>query len=187
MRRYCVANGTDRMATLTFADEPDVDGMWKAWKECARRLRRADVDLGPWACVPEWGELNGRKHLHVALSRFVPHGLLANAWGEGFVSINRLDKTKDGRPIPEEVRPVIAASYVAGYCSMTAEERVLDRRRYSVARGYQPQKVTITDASTRQEARTWLDAASSGKPPRLRISSEDVDDYQGPPWDVLRW
>lgn len=140
LRRWCVRNEADRLATLTYAPEhlpEDRDGVWRDVERFRRRLRDQMGEAAPpVAAVIERGA-GGRLHVHLALGGYVAKSVLAEAWGYGFVDVRKLKIAGRGRR--ERCRR--AAAYLAKYVSKSSgseadAERGFNRRRYSVTKGY---------------------------------------------------
>ena len=102
LRRYCAANGLNRLATLTYAGE----GCWEQRElrvhlgTFFRNLRAGlGVDSLPYVWVPEWHPGGHGLHAHFAVGRFVPYRLIRSAWGRGLIHIKL-----QGRGLPVQVR-----------------------------------------------------------------------------------
>ena len=93
LRRYCAANGLNRLGTLTYAgegvhDPAVVKADVAAFFTRLRALRGGD--RVPYVWVAEWHKTGHGLHLHFAVGEFIPRGLIEQAWGHGFVHIKRL-------------------------------------------------------------------------------------------------
>ena len=92
--------------------------------EFFRGLRR---ELGgeafPYVWVPEWHPGGHGLHVHFAVGRFVPVGLIKEVWGRGIVHGKLIGDLPVGSGALEEARA--AAAYLAKYVSKNiAEERI---------------------------------------------------------------
>src|SRR5262245_33298623 len=93
LRRYCAANGLNRLGTLTYAgagcQEPAQLRVDVA--EFFRGLRAGIADGAvPYVWVPQWHPGGHGLHVHFAVGRYVPRRLIERAWGRGFVHIKLL-------------------------------------------------------------------------------------------------
>ena len=147
MRRYCAANGLNRLGTLTYAGagchEPlqlrgDVG-------EFVKRLRARGSDgRTPYVWVPQWHPGGHGLHVHFAVGRYVPRRLIEEAWGHGFVHIKLLSGLPVGSGVRDEAR--LAARYLARYIGreLDGEQRPAGLHRYEVAQGFQPAAISVT-------------------------------------------
>jgi hypothetical protein len=174
IRQYCVANRLDRLATLTFGDEPDLDGGWRAVEAWRRELERQLGRRLPMVVAPDWGEQNGRLHFHVALGAYVPKELLERSWGRGFVDVRKLRARRPGARAGAR----LCATYVALYVGKESEHLPRGRRRYSVTKGCQPERVSILATSLRH-ARYLVRAALGDCV--VVSGSDDWSGWTGPP------
>ena len=186
LRRYCAANGLNRLGTLTYrgvgCHDPrllrgDVAGFFRALR---RSLGNQPV---AYVWVPEWHKSGHGLHVHFAVGRFVPRGRIEQAWGRGFVHIKLLGDLPVGAGTLAESR--LAARYLSKYVTKSFDEALPGLHRYEVAQGFQPTAVRVTGRSA-DEA---LDAASAimgGRPARV-WRSDDQEDWQGPPAVWASW
>ena len=140
MRRYCRANREDRLATLTYRDEPGArERVTRDVRRFFERVRKC-YGARPLVAVVERGAKNGRLHVHLALNFYVPKGQLERLWGKGWVDI-RKSKRGQGRWRQREL-----ASYLAKYVTKDADaetsddpkERAQREHRYLVTQGFTP-------------------------------------------------
>jgi len=93
LRRYCAANGLNRLGTLTYAP-PFCTDPHQVRADVAVFFRGLRAGLGgkalPYVWVPELHADGQRFHVHFAVGRFVARGLIESVWGHGFVHIKLL-------------------------------------------------------------------------------------------------
>lgn len=184
-RRYCAANGLNRLGTLTYAVGcHDPRELRVHAGEFFRRLR---AGLGgqplPYLWVGEWHPGGHGLHLHFAVGRYVKRGLIAQAWGRGHVSIKLLGDLGSGRRgVLEEARH--AAGYLSKYVTKAGSPGS-GLHRYELAQGFQPRRVTLRG---RSEAHV-LDQASEilGARPTFLWRSSEAEEWEGPPALSARW
>lgn len=189
LRRYCAHNGLNRLGTLTYAGAGCHDP--RAAREHVgiffRRLRqKLGGDPLPYAWVPEWHKSGHGLHLHFAVGRFVPRGLIDEAWGHGFVHIKRLSGAASGSL--EQSRR--AAGYLSKYVAKSFGEADQERRpaglhRFDVAQGFTPIPVLL-------EATSWeglLGAACEvmGSAPVRSWNSDEVQGWKAAPAVWVQW
>ena len=187
LRRYCAANGLNRLGTLTYAGEGCRDP--RAFRQHLgvffRRLRRRlAVEALPYAWVPEWHKSGHGLHAHFAVGRFVPRSDIEAAWGRGFVHIKLLSDLPVGSGRLGEAR--LAAWYLSKYVGKAFDERRGEGlHRYEVAQGFQPEVVPVA-GRTVDEA---LDRACEvmGGPPSRVWHSDENEQWQGPPAVWASW
>lgn len=178
VRRYCAAHQLDRLGTLTFAQEPDLDEAWRL-VERFRKALAAELDRRiPLVVVPEYGERNGRLHFHVAFGRYLPKALLQRLWVHGFVDVRRI-KRKKGEGRRAGCRRV--ASYIAGYLTKSGPQAI-GRKRYSTTRGMAPLPRSVRRADL-HEAFALVLAKCEGSP--AIWSSPTGEAWDGPPVHVV--
>lgn len=202
LRRYCAANGLNRLGTLTYGpvDPGSRTYVNEVAVRCAdpvqarqdvgeffRRLREATGrDRLPYVWVPELHKDRVNLHVHVAVGRFVPRSVIADAWGRGHVHIKLLNGMPVGSGPREEARR--AAGYLSKYVAKTFDDpttRVLGLHRYDVAQGFQPEKVTIRGRSI-DDVLDQASTAMDGEPERFWWSG-DVADWDRPPAVWAQW
>jgi len=189
LRRYCSANRLNRLGTLTYEGEGchDVEQVRADVGDFFRNVRAGlDGESLPYVWVPEWHKSGHGLHLHFAVGRFVPRGLINEAWGRGFVHIKLLGDMGHGATALDEARR--AAGYLSKYVAKTftdPDARVLGLHRYDVAQGFQPAKVSLY-AKSRD---ALIDQASQTleSPPTYVWSSDDTPDWQGAPAVWAQW
>jgi hypothetical protein len=185
VRRFCAANGLNRFGTLTYRGEGEHDP----------RVVRGDIHsffrgvrrgLGgepfPYLWVPELHKTGHGFHVHFAVGRYVPRGLIEEAWGRGFVFIKLIQGLPVGSGVREESR--IAARYLSKYLGK-GMAGAGGLNRYDVAQGFQPRAEPITGPT---EARV-IDSASErmGGPPDYVWRSVTQAGWRGPQAVWLSW
>jgi hypothetical protein len=187
VRRYCAANGLNRMGTLTYAGvgihDPkllrrDVRAFW-------RRLR---AELGgpfPYLWVPEWHPGGHGLHVHFAAGRYVQRALLVASWPHGFPHIKLIGDLPVGSGVRVEARR--AGRYLAKYVAKDAESggQPAGLHRYEVAQGFQPREVTI-ERPTEAEALAAVISLMGGQP-EYTWRSREHEDWEGPPALFASW
>jgi hypothetical protein len=187
IRRYAAANRLNRLGTLTYAGdgchEPaqlrlDVASFFRGLRE------GVDAAL-PYLWVSQWHPGGHGLHVHFAVGRFVPRGLIERAWGRGFVHIKLLDGLPVGSGPLEEARR--AAGYLARYVGRELDDarRAAGLHRYEVAQGFQPERVEVYGRS----AEDVIERASTlmgSSPVRVWLSSS-VEGWHGPPACWAQW
>lgn len=185
VRRYCAANGLDRLGTLTYGgagchDEVqlrgDVAGFFRALR------RRLSVGSFPYLWTAEWHPGGHGLHVHFAVGRYVDKPLIAGAWGRGFVEIRRLNVELQYASALARAR--IAAAYLGKYVS-----KALDRsgglHRYEVAEGFQPRRLRFF-ADTMEVALQFCVELRGGAIPQFSLSDE-WEGWEGPPTVWMQW
>lgn len=186
VRRYAVANGIDRLVSLTFGPPRCTDPR-ELRQHMARFVRRLRCELGhkfPYVWVPELHKDGIHLHAHMGLAEFVKKERLAEVWGHGFIDVRliRANGTKD----PIQHRRA-AARYLAKYIGKAFDQQdTFGHHRYEVAQGYQP-RVEQRTFATEAEARAWACTLMGGGTPSFVWSSSEVGDWQGPPVSVAFW
>ena len=187
VRRYCAANGLNRLGTLTYAGEGNHDPalLRDHVRVFFRRLRAAVGRDFPYVWVPEWHKSGHGLHLHFAVGRFIARSVIEEAWGRGFVHIKLLGDLPIGSGALAEAR--VAAGYLSKYVGKSFEDgqRVPGMHRYEVAQGFQPATQQVY-GRTAWEA---IGAASEvmGGPPSVCWSSDEAEGWQGPPAVWVQW
>jgi hypothetical protein len=191
LRRYCAANGLNRLGTLTYAPPfcTDPQVLRSDVGVFFRQLRSllGDESL-PYAWVPELHKDGERFHVHFAVGRFVPRGLIEQAWGHGFVHIKLLSGLPVGSGAVAEAR--VAAGYLSKYVGKAIDSEASGKRpfglhRYEVAQGFQPLKQRF--AATTVQAVFHEACEVMGGRPSLIWESSDVDDWAAAPAVWLQW
>ena len=150
-----------------------------------KRLRAAlGGDAIAYVWVPEWHPGGHGLHLHFAVGRYVPHGLIREAWGLGHVHIKLLGDLPVGSGSLEEAR--LAARYLGGYAGKALDDRKpAGLHRYEVAQGFSP-------AATRVEGRSADDVVgraseTMGARPSREWRSSQEEGWRGPPACWVAW
>ena len=187
IRRYCAANGLNRLGTLTYAGagchEPQ--RLRADVAEFFRGLRQGIGSALPYLWVPQWHPGGHGLHVHFAVGRFVPRRLIESVWGRGFVHIKLLSGLPAGSGQAAEAR--LAAGYLARYVGRDSEDerRPAGLHRYEVAQGFQPERVECYGRS----AEDVIERASGlmgGRPARVWLSAS-VEGWHGPPACWAQW
>jgi hypothetical protein len=188
LRRYCVANGLNRLGTLTYAPpfctDPD-----EVRQHAGIFFRDVRARLGgrplPYAWVPEFHSDGTRFHLHFAAGRYIKRGVLEEAWGRGWVHIKLLGDLPVGSGRMAEAR--VAAGYLSKYVGKSfTDERIAYRHRYDVAQGFQPERIQVWGRS----AVDVIEIASQyfgGALPETYWNSGEQEGWAGPPAIWAQW
>lgn len=167
LRRYCAANGLNRLATLTYAGEGCHEPL-AVRADVGEFFRELRAGLGagaiPYAWVPQWHPGGHGLHVHFGVGRYVPRTLIEGVWGRGFVHIKLLSGLPVGSGVRAEAR--LTARYLAGYASvgLDDERRPPGLHRYEVAQGFQPEKTLVYGVSADdviERASRYMGAAPS--------------------------
>jgi hypothetical protein len=186
VRRYCAANGLNRLGTLTYGP-PFCRDPAQLRSDMARFFRRLRDAQGqgplPYLWVPEFHKDGERLHAHFAVNRFIPRSRIEGAWGHGFVHIKRLSDLPVGSTSWHESRR--AAGYLSKYVTKTFGTALHARHRYEVAQGFQP-------AAHHFQGRSSQDVlgqacAVMGAAPEVRWSSAEVEGWKAPPAVWFAW
>lgn len=188
VRRYCAANRLNRLGTLTYAGSGCHDplALRRDLADFFRTLRGSlDQQPLPYLWVPEWHASGHGLHAHFAVGRFIPVGLIREAWGRGFVHITMLNHLPVGSGALGEAR--LAARYLAKYVGKDLDRgsELPGLHRYEVAQGFQPRGHTLT-AESAEEVLGWASTAMGAAPERIWRSSES-DGWGGPPAVWASW
>lgn len=199
IRRYCAANQLNRLGTLTYEGEGchDQDQVRADVAEFFKRLRRgmevkylplrngASRERMPYLWVPEWHPGGHGLHLHFAVGRYIPRGVIEDAWGRGFVNIKQLNGLSTGSGPLEEAR--LAARYLAKYAAkmLDDEQRRFGLHRYEVAEGFQPVAVLLRGHSPEDVIEQA--SAQLGRKPKYVSHSADWKDWRGPATFTVEW
>lgn len=189
LRRYCAANGLNRLGTLTYRGsgnhEPELLRLHLA--DFFRELRDS-MGGGPfaYAWVPEWHQSGHGLHAHFAVGKYIPRRLIERAWDHGFIHIKLIGDLGVGATALSEAR--VAATYLSKYVSKSftdADSRALGLHRYDVAQGFQPERVRVSGVS----AHAVMEEASAlmGGQPVTQWSSLESTDWQGAPAIWAQW
>jgi hypothetical protein len=186
VRRYCVANGIDRLVTLTFRSPfcTDAKELIEHRKRFIRRLRCSLGHRFPYVWVPELHKDGVKLHAHMGINRFVKKDQMAEVWGHGFVDLRKIRVRGSKNELDHRRR---AAGYLSKYIGKAFDHPgTFGCHRYEVGQGFQPQRVQRTFA-TEDEARAWASTVMGGATPSYVWRSTDVEDWQGPPVSVAYW
>jgi len=185
VRRYCAANGLNRLGTLTYAGEGEHDPqvVRADIRRFFRGMRRGSGgEAFPYLWVPELHKSGHGWHAHFAVGRFIRRGLIESAWGRGFVHIKLIGDLPTGATSREEAR--VAARYLSKYVDKTFDDGG-GLNRYDVAQGFQPLKAAL-QAPTLSEV---VDVASvtMGTYPDVVFRPDHVEGFAGPPSVWMSW
>lgn len=186
VRRYCAANGLNRLGTLTYAGAGchDPRELRDDLGLFFRRLRGSVGRRFPYLWVPEWHKHGHGLHAHFAVGMYIPRGAIEAAWGRGFVHIKLLGELPVGSGTLGEAR--LAARYLSKYVGKdVGSDHAAGLHRYEVAQGYQPRKV-IADAPTAAAVLGWAEHVMGAAPARV-WQSRDEDAWEGPPAVWAQW
>ena len=185
MRRYVVANRLDRFAGLTYevgCYEPE-----QARSDVGAFFRSLRAQVGrpfPYLWVPEWHPGGHGLHLHFVVGRFIPHGVIKEAWGRGIVDIRRRRDLAFGASAVDEARQ--NARYLAKYVGKAFDgDRPPGLHRFDVAQGYQPRKETFF-VERRIDALVALEERMGGRAAVVWESASEPD-WAGPPAMWMLW
>jgi hypothetical protein len=174
VRRIAAANGLGRLLTLTFAKEPEsiaeLNGLYRNFRRRARRRLPRVAMLK----VNERGKLNGRVHMHVGVSHYVPKVVWEELWRHGFVKVTF--KTRDPRK---------SGRYLAKYVSKDPV-RVPGGHRYEVDEGLQPGEWTVELPYAPHIALGVVLDALGVQPERAWLSTQ-IEGWTGPPSAGALW
>lgn len=188
VRRYCTANGLNRLGTLTYAGAGNHDPVLLR-QHLGRFFRNLRTATGgssfPYVWVPEWHKTDHGLHAHFAVGRFVKRQVIAAAWGHGFVHIKLLGDLPVGSGRLAEARQ--AARYLSKYTGKDFDhEHLPGLHRYEVAQGFQPEKVTVR--AVRLEDAIARASEVMGRAPSYRWDSSMADEpIEGPPRVWVSW
>lgn len=184
VRRYAVANGVNRLLTLTYRPPQPVDPE-PVLRDVAAflKLLRADRPDLAYVRVLERHK-SGAIHVHVGVSGAgskLDRERLARLWGRGFIDVRKIRSNRPGRR--EAARS--AARYLAKYVGKDAV-RVDGGHRYEVRQGCQPRAVR-TAARSLDDGWRVLVGLAGGEVPAYDWSSSGDPDWNGPPVRFLSW
>jgi hypothetical protein len=175
--RYCVANRLQYMWTLTFAEAVwDVDEARRAVVELVERLRQWFGGPFPYLYVFELHPAGHGLHVHLAVPRYIPHEVVAERWGRGYVWVSGPKR----RGLAAAVAARSAARYLAKYVDKAIEEQhSFGRHRYEKAQGFAPERRRVRRWNLNDGIRYVIDYF--GRQPSYVWSSEQDPAWAGPP------
>ncbi|MCL3838501.1 rolling circle replication-associated protein [Aeromicrobium duanguangcaii] len=184
-RRYCAANGLDRLWTLTYRGAGCHDTE-QLREDVGRFFRALRAELGgkpfPYLWVPEWHRDHGL-HVHFGMGAFVHRSKVRRAWQHGFEYPKRLTVPHGGDEFAARRQ---AARYLSKYVAKTfASEHDFGRHRYEVAQGFQPVPTLLSGSNEWDLLRGACDVM--GRAPVSSWSSDDQPDWQAPPTRTFLW
>jgi hypothetical protein len=185
VRRYCAANLLTRLGTLTYRGEGCHDAR-QVRSDLGRFFRRLRCGLGgealAYVWVPELHPGGHGFHAHFAVGRFVPRGLIEDAWGLGFIKIRLHGDLPVGSGARQEAR--CSARYLSKYVGKTFRDGG-GLNRYDVAQGFQP-KAEPVFAPTVEEA---IEEASErmGSLPEIVFRPDYQPGFRGLPSVWMQW
>ena len=191
IRRYCVANRTNRFWTLTYDGEGCHDPLVlrSDLGQFFRELRTVrNGERFPYVWVPEWHKTDHGLHAHFVCDRFIHRSVIAEAWqrtpGHGFVKGKLIGDLGVAATRADEAR--IAARYISKYMDKDVDEkRVLGLHRYDCAQGFQPRKFTVPGPKLDQAIERAADLMG-GFPTKVTNSGE-WPNWSGPTAVALTW
>ena len=123
-------------------------------------------------------------HVHFAVGRFVPRGVIDEAWGHGFVHIKLLGDVPTGKGVLGEAR--LASRYPPKYIGKDlGAAGAAGLHRYEVGQGFQPRSVTL-DGTSADEVIDWAEAVMD-RPAAYLWRSRHQRDWTGPPAVWASW
>jgi len=186
VRRYCAANGIDRLASLTFAPPfcTDPDELRRHLARFVRRLRYERGKKFPYVWVPELHKDGVKLHAHFGLNSFIAKDRLAELWGHGWTDI-RLVRSRESRSPADHSR--VTARYLSKYVGKAFDESdTFGCHRYEVAQGCQP-RCDRRVFPSEQEARDWAVSLMGDALPTRVWNSTAQPDWEGPDVEVAFW
>ena len=188
VRRYCAANGLNRLGTLTYRGAGCHNpGQFRIDVAAFFRLLRSLIGGTPfpYLWVPELHPGGHGLHGHFAVGRFIKRRTIEAAWPHGFVHIKLLGDLPVGSTARDEARR--AAGYLSKYVAKSFDEPVRDEggHRYDVAEGFRPASENFTAASA-EELRALANERMAALP-RREWSSRESPEWRGPHTVWLQW
>jgi hypothetical protein len=187
VRRYCAHNRLNRLGTLTYRGAGCHDPL-QLRSDVAEFFRHLRELLGgskfAYVWVPEWHKTDHGLHVHFTVGRFIPRGLIEQAWEHGFVHIKLLGDLPGGSTARDEAR--VAARYVSKYVRKDFDgRRIPGLHRYEVAEGFQPTAMRL-HGRTRAEVLAQAAEVMGADPVHVWTSQETLG-WQGPPAVWAMW
>lgn len=189
LRRYCAANRFNRLGTQTYGHPRCSDpGLVRTYVGLFFRQMRDKLgdDPLPYAWVPEVHKDGVHFHVHFAVGRYVPRGLIESAWDRGHVHIKLLGD------LPIGSGTLGVARLAARYLSKTVTKSFIDpatratgMHLYDLAQGFQPEVTRLYGRSPGEVI--GQASAMLGAQPAVRWNSDEVDPWVGPPAIWAQW
>jgi hypothetical protein len=181
LRRYCAANGLNRLGTLTYAP-PFCKDPGEVRRHAGLFFRTLRSSLGgeplPYVWVPEFHADGERLHLHFAVGRYIKRSLIEDAWGHGWVHIKLLSDLPVGSGSLAESRK--AAGYLSKYVAKSFGDPRIPRRHR------QPMRMQVWGRSSHDVVAQASDLLGRRGPERVWRSDEQ-EGWQGPPAVWAQW
>lgn len=188
VRRYCAANGLDRLWTLTYR-HPRCTELDRLVTDVGTFWRTLRSLLGgkpfPYLWVPEFHADGKHFHIHAGMGQYVHKSKIATAWPHGFVEARRLIVASSGADEGVE-RARLASRYLSKYVTKATVETVdFGRHRYEVAQGFMPRELLLQGTSEGE----LLTAACElmGRGPTEVWSSDSMPSWEATPTRTYRW
>jgi len=191
LRRYCAANRLNRLGTLTYGPPFCTDPV-VVRRDVAVFFRALRAELGSeplaYVWVPELHADGERFHVHFAVGKYVPRGLIEASWGHGFVHIKLLSDLPVGSGSVAEARK--AAGYLSKYVGKAIDAEASGHRpfgshRYDLAQGFTPAVQRIAGRTASEVVD--LACEQMGARPSWSWNSDEVEDWKGAPAIAVRW
>jgi hypothetical protein len=186
VRRYCAANGLNRLGTLTYRGDGCHDPR-KVRVDIGAFFRSLRSLLGgsplPYLWVPEWHPGGHGLHVHFAVGRYIQRGVIEQAWPHGFVHIKALTDLPIGSGKRTEARR--AAAYLSKYVSKAFDVDLGGLHRYEVGQGFTPTGIRLKGVSVGDvldQATVIMDGL-----PSVQWDSRDEVEWHGPPAVWFAW
>jgi hypothetical protein len=149
VRRYCAANGCNRLGTLTYRGHGchDPRQLRADLGRFFRELREANGGKPfPYVWVPEWHKTDHGLHAHFALGQYIQKSVINQAWPHGFTHIKQLNDLPQGSGRTGQARK--AAGYLSKYIGKAFEgPKDAHLHRFDLAQGFQPRKIRLWASS----------------------------------------
>jgi hypothetical protein len=186
VRRYCAANGLNRLATLTYAppfcrDPRLLREHVGVFFRTLRRMRGGEPF--PYLWTGERHKDGERLHAHFAVGDYVPRGLIERAWPHGFVHIKLIGDLPYGATVLVEARK--AAGYLSKYVGKSFADQISGLHRYEVGERFPPRQVRFR-GRTSEEVIEWA-IDQMGRVADFVQPSTEWNDYRGPSAVFLSW
>jgi hypothetical protein len=186
VRRYCAANGLNRLGTLTYAGNGCHDPA-QVREDVGRFIRvlRREVGNGsfPYIWTTEWHKSGHGLHVHFAVGRFIQWRMIQEVWGHGFVWIALPGSARARAGVLAESRGT--ARYLAKYIGKDFAESDPGLHRYDVAQGFAPRAHDLTDKTL--EGVIGQATAVIGSRAEYVSTSDAWENWFGPRAVFLSW